>query len=94
MRTTVLERQKIVCRRWWVSLSLLVTVSHPHLTSLDTTELGPGTILGPSSPFNSASTERTNVYHLYPRFKFFIVLHQQRFPRLGLFLEFSHALYL
>jgi hypothetical protein len=44
----------------------LVTVSHSHLTSLDTPELGPGTILGPSSSSRSASTGPTNAYPSTP----------------------------
>jgi hypothetical protein len=61
-----MERQQIVCCRWWesslLSRSPLVTVSHLHHTSLDTPELGPGAILGPSSSSVSASTGPTNAY--------------------------------
>jgi hypothetical protein len=39
-------------------------VSHLHLTSLDTPELGPGTILGPLDPSGSSLTGPTNSYPL------------------------------
>jgi hypothetical protein len=37
-----------------------------HLTSLDSPELGPGTIVGPSEPSGSASTGPTNAYSSTP----------------------------
>jgi hypothetical protein len=70
-------------------LLLFVTVSHSHLTSLDTLELGPGTILGPSGSSGSASTGPTNAYPSTPASSSSSHSTGSKFP--GLSLEFSDA---
>jgi hypothetical protein len=66
-----LERKHTVCRQcqWWGPLPCLpplVTASHLHLTSLDSSELGPGSILSLSGPSGSASTGPTDAYPSTP----------------------------
>jgi hypothetical protein len=54
----LLERQRIVCRRWWEfsPLPLLPSLSYAHVICfIDSPEADPGKILSPSGPSVSAS---------------------------------------
>ena len=54
----LLERQRIVCRRWWEfsPLPLLQSLSYAHVICfIDSPEADPGRILSPSDPSVSAS---------------------------------------
>ena len=61
----LLERERIVCHRWWefFPLPLPPLLSHAHVICfIDFPEIGPGEILGPSGPSVSASEPTSSAF--------------------------------